>query len=197
MIGQLQGDYFIDPTSGLAFKLNMVIMGKSPWGNDLKKIGEEVLRVGGLCKSEARQCLPTLGFVESQWTAAQNTNASFAEMLGQQTRCFVFLSKEYSEDYLKEYKIPWGYPEMSFIWNGRDTSVYTPYNTNNLGDRYKAFQSSLIPTPPTGGATGGGTSGGTSGGGTNVNLNFNELDLDLTLTMTGGSYHLTGSIKRK
>ncbi len=45
MIGKLLNEnYFLDPTSGLAFKLNLIIMGK--YANNLQKIHDEVMRVG-------------------------------------------------------------------------------------------------------------------------------------------------------
>lgn len=144
--------YFVSSTSGLAFKLNMVIIGQGTWKSDLGKIHDEVNRVNGLVKNEAEQCLATLGFLPAAWDAAKATNPSLAEMIGGKTRCFIYLPKAYSEDYLKEYTVPYGFPEMSFIWNGSNNSVYTPYTDNNLGWRYKAIQEAQIPplgtTPP-------------------------------------------------
>ena len=144
MIGKLVNEnYFLDPTSGLAFKLNLIIMGKL--GNNLQKIHDEVMRISGLCRNEAEECLPTLGLFPSVWEAAMADHASYLEMLASETRCLAFLGKEQVDP--QNVKLPYGFPEMSFVWNGSNNKVYPPYNSNNLGHRYKALQPSQIPSP--------------------------------------------------
>ena len=147
MFGKLKSGYFIDTTSGLAFKLNLVIVGQGAWGSDLGKIHDEVNRLNGIIKNDAQQCLVTLGFLQKAWDAAKATNPQMAEMIAGKTRCFIYLPKAYGEDYLKEYLAPYGFPEMSFIWNGSDNSVWTPYTTNNLGWRYKSIPEAQVEEP--------------------------------------------------
>jgi len=150
MFGKLKNGYFIDTTSGLAFKLNLIIVGQGAWGSDLGKIHDEVNRLNGIIKNDAKECLVTLGFLQKAWDAAKTTNPSMAEMIAGKTRCFIYLPKAYGEDYLKEYLAPYGFPEMSFIWNASNDLVYTPYTTNNLGWRYKSIPEAQVeePTPP-------------------------------------------------
>jgi hypothetical protein len=151
MFGKLKNGYFIDTTSGLAFKLNLVIVGQGSWGSDLGKIHDEVNRLNGIIKNDAQQCLVTLGFLQKSWEAAKATNPQMAEMIAGKTRCFIYLPQQQGEKYLQEYKIPYGFPEMSFIWNASNDRVYTPYTTNNLGWRYESIPELQVtehtPTP--------------------------------------------------
>lgn len=155
MIGKLKNGYFVDPASGLAFKLNLIVMGD--FGNNMDKINAEVGRVGALCQHEAEDCFPTLGFLQKTWEIAALNLAKTAEQIASKTRCFIYLPKEIANP--EETILPYGFEELGFVWNGSNNKVYTPHDINALGYRFKVIQESQIPESPTGETP---TNGGTT-----------------------------------
>jgi hypothetical protein len=154
MIGRIKNGYFIAPDSGLAFKINILTMGSL--GNDLKKINDEVDRKNGLIKSDADNCLVTLGFHASVWNSAMITSKAMADIIASKTRPFVYLPKEVANP--EEIALPGGFFEKAFVWNASDEKVWTPFDSNALGYRYHSISADLIPevvptdpaTPPDG-----------------------------------------------
>ncbi len=155
MIGKLKNGYFVDPASGLAFKLNLITM--ASLGNNMDKLNPEVDRIGGLCKNEAKQCLPTLGILQSVWEIAKRDFPKIASTIASKTRCFIYLPKEIANP--EDTALPYGFEEMGFVWNGTNEKVYTPHDINALGYRFKVIQESQIPESPTGETS---TNGGTT-----------------------------------
>jgi hypothetical protein len=144
MFGKLQNGYFVDKSTGLAWKLNIIIMGK--FGNDMDKIHDEVNRVNGLIAGDANVSLATVGLLQTTWQKAAADLPAITEMIGSKSLPFIYLPKDVANP--EDVALPFGFFEKAFVWCGSDDKVWTPFDSNALGHRYKVIQATQVPSDP-------------------------------------------------